>query len=74
MAPIDEINMYHKKLNSFRDILTISNHYNINKDLFYKSYFRPSLDLNIEYLNDNNKIENNVYYGNRLAAKYVKIK
>jgi len=71
MAPIEELNIQHKKLNSFRDIISISNHYNINKDLFYQSYFRPTLDLNIEYASNDNKKSENIFYGNKLSAKNV---
>ena len=69
MVPLDEIHKQSKLIRSFKDILTIANHYNINKDLFHQSFFKPVLDLNVEYENSEKKYE--VYHGNRLASKIV---
>lgn len=69
-VPLEKINQQTKQLKSFRDVLKIANHYNINKDLFHQSFFNPSIDLNVEYTTDDKKSVN-IYYGNKIAAKNV---
>jgi hypothetical protein len=55
-------------IDNFEGVLKIADHYNINKDLFSggNRFFKPTLDLQVEYEN-----ANKVYYGNRLQAKNV---
>lgn len=67
MAPIDEVEKQSKIFKYFQDVLELANHYNINKDLFTNSYFRPSLDLNVKYESK----DSNVFYGNRIPAEHV---
>lgn len=73
MVPIDEINKQTKLIRSFKDILTIANHYNINKDLFHNSFFKPALDLNVVYEIEKGKKSESVFHGNRLASRYVSL-
>lgn len=63
-VPIDEIENQTKLFKYFKDVVQVANHYNINQDLFEKSFFRPSLDLNVQYADTNS----NVYVGNKIEA------
>ena len=67
MVPIEEVEKQTKLFKYFQDVLEISNHYNINKDLFNDGFFRPSLDLNITYESN----DTTVYHGNRVPAEKV---
>jgi large subunit ribosomal protein L38 len=71
-VPVKEIEEFSKLVTSFKHIQSIANHYNIYKDLFEQGYFKPSVDLNIEYKTSDNK-SYNVYFGNKISANYVNI-
>ena len=49
--------------------MKIADHYNIFKDLFEQGYFRPCLDLTVQYTHE--KKTQNVFYGNRIPAILV---
>ena len=59
-----------KLLSSFKQIQIMASHYNIYKDLFKQGYFRPSVDLSIEFKIDENN-SHNVYFGNKIPANCV---
>lgn len=63
--PIDSINRDTKIISNFETVFKMGKHYNIFKDLFEQAYFKPSLDINVEYH------DNNVYYGNKILASRV---
>jgi hypothetical protein len=50
----------------------MASHYNIYKDLFEQGYFRPSVDMNIEFNIEENNSQN-VYFGNKIPANCVNI-
>lgn len=58
-----------KIFSNFSHIMKIADHYNIYKDLFGQGFFRPYLDLNVQYM-DQNKIQK-VFHGNKLSASLV---
>lgn len=51
--------------NHFKEIESISDHYNINKDLFGQACFKPNLELMVEYSYEK------VNYGNKINANQV---
>ena len=58
-----------KIFSNFSHIMKIADHYNIYKDLFGQGFFRPCLDLNVWYM-DQNKNQK-VFHGNKLSASLV---
>jgi hypothetical protein len=55
-----------KFFTAFKQIESIAQHYNLFKDLFEDKFFRPCLDLQVEYG------DALVFYGNKIETKKVK--
>jgi hypothetical protein len=65
---IEEIREQFKYYTHLENVKKISDQYKINEHLFDQAFFRPTIDLNINY-NDDNKIK--IYHGNKIEAKQV---
>ncbi len=70
-VPLEKIERDIKIATSLKFIQKLADYYNINKDLFANGYFRPVIDLAVQYSNENKS--HGVYYGNKLPAKYVSL-
>lgn len=71
-VPIDKIEEQTKAFKYFKDVVKIANHYKIYKDLFENGFFRPAIDLNVKF-SEENSLETSVYCGNKISAsKMVK--
>jgi hypothetical protein len=68
-VPTEKVDRQTKIFSNYSHIMKIADHYNIFKDLFEQGYFRPCLDLCVQYTHENRTQK--VFYGNRIPAILV---